>query len=180
MAQAPAANPTDDLLSQLAASEIDRLLAEADKATVVADPAPVAPIADELEPAQAPQSSPTPAASSDTVTEGSEKDALLKAAGFESADHESADACTGDQPSGDERSALLKAAGFESIEDAVAIKSLDDAERPLPVYFKPLVWINAPLASCPEKTRQALGKIGIVTFVNALAVLTYLFIRHKH
>jgi len=189
MAQAPAANPTDDLLSQLAASEIDRLLAESDKPSQPEKPAPAV---------AAPEPAPVSTPPTEAITDGPERQALLKAAGFESndkspSDKPAADAGSGDQPSGDERSALLKAAGFESVEDALnssdplpapaadaEIKPNDAFEKPLPIYLKPLVWINAPLESCSEKTRHILGTIGIATFVNALAVLTYLFIHHKH
>jgi hypothetical protein len=190
MAQAPAANPTDDLLSQLAASEIDRLLAESDKPSQPEKPAPAVVAAPEAVPVSTPPI--------EAITDGPERQALLKAAGFESSDKPpsdkpAADAGSGDQPSGDERSALLKAAGFESVEDALnssdslpapaagaEIKPNGDFEKSLPIYLKPLVWINAPLESCSEKTRHILGTIGIATFVNALAVLTYLFIHHKH
>jgi hypothetical protein len=195
MAQAPAANPTDDLLSQLAAGEIDRLLAEADEAPS-ADPLPppTASIADS--PDADAEALSTPVVSNESLAEGSEKQALLQAAGFESdtkipaASPDAPPADAGENPVGDERSALLKAAGFESIDEAIQdvpvpifgldAETAERPEKPLPIYFMPLVWINAPLAACSEKTRHALGYIGIATFANSAAVLIYLLVHHKH
>jgi hypothetical protein len=166
MAQAPAVN-TDELLSQLAASEIDRLLAEADGKPPTAD--------------EPPEAAPV-------VTEGPERAALLQAAGFQ-ATTAPADPAAG-QPTGDERSALLKAAGFESagaseppppppvatLDEVLA----DDSDRPPPIYLKPLVWISSPLDACPSAVRQMLGRAGLLTLVNALAVLTYVYFFRKH
>ncbi|HEX4052855.1 MAG TPA: hypothetical protein VHX86_01185 [Tepidisphaeraceae bacterium] len=183
MAQAPAVN-TDELLSQLAASEIDRLLAEAD-----GKPAS-APAASAMPDPSANQSA--AATTSEILADGPERAALLQAAGFDAAHGpapESADAAAG-QPTGDERSALLKAAGFESAEappapDAEPALSLadalsDDSYQPTPIYLKPLVWMNAPLDACPSMVRRLLGGAGLVTLVNALAVLSYVFFFRKH
>jgi hypothetical protein len=177
MAQATA-NTTDELISQLASSEIDRLLAESEGNP----PAPATPAAD-----------PT-AASAEVVTEGSERAALLEAAGFESPTP--AEPVKPTEPAApappaeeDERAALLQAAGFESVDapptnspaatpaaDAQAVQDLDY----VPIYLKPLVWINAPLGACPAIVRQMLGNAGIVTLVNALAILTYVCLFRRH
>jgi hypothetical protein len=170
MAQAATAN-TDELLSQLASSEIDRLLAEAD-----GNPAPTD--------AKPSQDSP--------VTNGSERAALLEAAGFETSDPAPAPPPTDSPadtapPIGDERAALLHAAGFESPTDMglqTKANPADDADAQdpdhLPIYLKPLIWINAPLDSCPSVIRPMLGKVGIVTLLNALAVLAYVIFFRKH
>jgi len=50
----------------------------------------------------------------------------------------------------------------------------------LPFYLKPLVWINVPLDSSPAIVRQMLGKVGVVTLINAIAVLAYVFFFRKH
>lgn len=42
-----------------------------------------------------------------------------------------------------------------------------------PFYLRPLQWLNAPFAGLSEQTRMALGKVAIVTFLNAVAVLVY-------
>lgn len=49
----------------------------------------------------------------------------------------------------------------------------------VPLLLKPLVWANAPLAACPDRVREAAGKIAIVTFVNAVGVLVYTFAFHR-
>jgi hypothetical protein len=168
MAQAATEN-TDELLSQLASSEIDRLLAEAD-----GNPAPT-----DAKPSQ-----------DSTVANGSERAALLEAAGFESnapAPSPADSPADAAPPMEDERAALLHAAGFESPTDlGLPPKTIpvDDAEAQdpdhLPIYLKPLVWINAPLDACPPVIRPMLGKVGIVTLLNALAVLTYVIFFRKH
>ncbi|MDQ3439220.1 MAG: hypothetical protein M3478_02585 [Planctomycetota bacterium] len=50
----------------------------------------------------------------------------------------------------------------------------DDA--PLPVYLKPLEWMNAPLEMLPPTLRDVLGQVAILTLVNAIAVLIYVFV----
>jgi hypothetical protein len=177
MAQATASS-TDELLSQLAASEIDRLLSEADaKAEPAPAPAPPAP-----EPVLEKKETPT-----EPVAEGTERTALLEAAGFESKEapaEPAAPPAAAAPPAEDERSALLQAAGFESpggeeTPADVQVATTDDDDR-LPFYLKPLVWMNIPLENSPLLIRQMLGRAGIVTLVNALAVLTYVFFFKKH
>jgi hypothetical protein len=164
MAQAATAN-TDELISQLASSEIDRLLAEAD-----GNPAPM-------------EAAPAEPASNSTSPEGPERAALLQAAGFETAPAPASAAAV--PPPEDERSALLNAAGFESPVElhfekpgAGAVADADSA--PVPIYLKPLVWINLPVDFAPAIVRQMLGKVGIVTMFNALVVLTYVLFFRKH
>jgi len=61
--------------------------------------------------------------------------------------------------------------------DDLAIDSDDDA--PLPLYLRPIEWLNACFDSIPEALLEAAGKIAILTMVNAVAVLLYvLFFRH--
>lgn len=247
-----AAGSADDVLSQLAGSEIDRLLAEADADSAVAS-APLAPDAvesteqkkitpdpreaaavetelgldeasltsqlDELfnqlqqdtapkpvkaappapvEPAAQPtiaQAPPADIASPEAATaEGAERAALLEAAGFDAnaASPESAAAPTpvvateakpetkvgvpapaapAPDPASSERSAVLDAAGFDTS---------PDADAPLPIWLKPLEWINAPVQHCSPAVRQAMGRAAIVTLVNAVLVLSYVAISHKH
>ena len=52
----------------------------------------------------------------------------------------------------------------------------DDGSPRLPLYLRPLEWINFPLSRCPEDARDAVGKVAIVTLVNALAILLYVLI----
>ena len=52
----------------------------------------------------------------------------------------------------------------------------DDAPGKLPLYLRPLEWINLPLSRCTDDARDAVGKVAIVTLVNALAILLYVLI----
>ena len=52
-------------------------------------------------------------------------------------------------------------------------------DRPLPVYLKPLEWMNAPLDVMPTPVRDVIGQIAILTLVNAIAVLIYVFVFRK-
>jgi hypothetical protein len=51
-----------------------------------------------------------------------------------------------------------------------------DDDGPLPVYLKPLEWMNAPLEMLPTTARDVLGQLAILTLVNAIAVLIYVFV----
>ncbi len=55
-----------------------------------------------------------------------------------------------------------------------------DDDAPLPAYLKPIVkpleWMNAPLDLLPSTLRDVLGQIAILTLVNAIAVLIYVFV----
>jgi hypothetical protein len=54
-------------------------------------------------------------------------------------------------------------------------------ERDLPIVLKPLAWLSAPLDRFPDEVRETLGKIAILTIVNALAVFAYvMMLRHGH
>jgi len=54
------------------------------------------------------------------------------------------------------------------------------AEAELPVIFKPLAWLSAPLDTLPEGVREAMGKVAILTLINAMAVLGYVIFVRKH
>jgi hypothetical protein len=50
----------------------------------------------------------------------------------------------------------------------------------LPFPLRPLEWLSAPLEACPESLREVIGKVAIVTLVNAVAVLAYVLLFRKH
>lgn len=79
-----------------------------------------------------------------------------------------------------ERAALDAALGPAAatlVADDLAVDCDDDA--PLPLYLRPVEWLNACFDSIPEALLEAAGKIAILTMVNAVAVLLYvLFFRH--
>ena len=52
--------------------------------------------------------------------------------------------------------------------------------RPLPLFLRPLEWINAPLDAFPESVRNIIGKVAILTTINALSILAYVFFFRRH
>ena len=64
-------------------------------------------------------------------------------------------------------------------QDAHADEIEDDA--PLPILLRPLGWLSAPLNGAPDWVRETIGKVAIVTLVNAVAVIAYVMLfRAKH
>ena len=53
-----------------------------------------------------------------------------------------------------------------------------DTESPAgpPLALRPLIWLNAPLDILPSALRDALGKIALVTLLNAVAVILYVLL----
>ena len=43
-----------------------------------------------------------------------------------------------------------------------------------------LQWINKPFESCPPAARDAMGKIGVATLINAAGILLYVYWIHPH
>jgi hypothetical protein len=62
---------------------------------------------------------------------------------------------------------------------ALAMLSAEDS-GPLPLYLRPLEWLSAPLDACPENVRDVIGKVAILTTVNAVSVLIYVFLFRRH
>jgi hypothetical protein len=143
--------------------------------------------------AEAPVAPDATAAGEAPATEGDEKAALLEAAGFDAKEQKpevaptpqaapavaaevkveapAAPAAAPVETSNSEKSAVLDAAGFENT---------GSDEGPLPIWIKVLMWINAPVNQAAPAVRQAMGRAAIVTLVNAVLVLSYLAISHKH
>jgi len=193
----------DDLLAQLAGDEIDRLLAEAEAGEPKAARAPfhVGPPPnpkDEVETPAAPPQAPvvdappvaeSPAVEAEppppTIDDAAEMDALFSAAVAKDEAAAAAAVAQGvaeadAETSAAERAGLATPAGVAS--PAAAPKSAgplssdeyDDA--PLPFYLRPLEWLNAPLAILPQPVRDVVGKIAIVTLLNAAAILAYVLV----
>lgn len=179
----------DDLLAQMAGDEIDRLLAEQDVdrspkparagggASAPSPPStathpqaqPNPPESDVLtgilgqippEPDAAPHAVSTLASNSNGTPEGKSAAELLD-----------------EELAADEARAALSSARFQADSNAEG----SDAAPPLPFPVRVLAWVSAPLDACPDHVREAIGKIAIITAVNALAVLFYvLFLRPHH
>jgi hypothetical protein len=50
------------------------------------------------------------------------------------------------------------------------------ADRPASFLVRLLELFNAPMSACPESVRESVGKIAVITLVNAVAVLAYVLI----
>jgi hypothetical protein len=77
-----------------------------------------------------------------------------------------------------ERAALVRAKPIQSTQVDLLSDVGDDRE--LPVVLKPLAWLSAPLDAFPDEVRETLGKIAILTLVNAVAVLAYVMLFRRH
>jgi hypothetical protein len=165
--QTPAggAKNADDLLAQLAGDEIDRLLAEG----------------------EAPAGAPPVAPESTTLDEVAANGPVKVAETTEAPEN----------PSAVDLDAVLATAAATPIptpaEQAALAAPIPETEQPadhsppielgdtrLPLILRPLEWLSAPLDPWPDQMRDALGKIGLLTLVNALAVLAYVFLFRKH
>ena len=73
---------------------------------------------------------------------------------------------------------LADAADAAAEQDAAEAADAEKSKRLEPM-IRVLETVNAPMSAVPDGVRDALGKIAILTLVNAIAVLIYvLFIRH--
>ena len=160
------AGGADDLLAQLAGDEIDRLLAESDvepvaveKAATIAADAPVVAATATPTPSLTPTMAPAP----------------IPVKSVPAADPEAQLAI----PS------ISQIATVLDEPEASTTASHHDVEMhhtapPVPIWLKPLQWMNAPLDALPDSLRDLVGKIAIATTANALAVLAYVALFHRH
>jgi hypothetical protein len=163
--QPPAGASADDLLSQLAGDEIDRLLGEAEDPPESA--AEVASAADTTgavveavdPPAVKPALPPVPSGELDQAI-AAHADAVLGPSATP------AEPVARPEPlaTEPERDALLALAA-----DAVE----DDEPASLPLLLRPLEWLSSPLENLSPAARDLLGKAAIVTLVNSAAVIAY-------
>jgi hypothetical protein len=167
LAKAPPGG-VDDLLAQMAGEEIDRLLAESElpqEATSTLQPVSAPLAAPASEPVSAPAIEAPQAPVAEPIASASDLDAAMTSA---------------------ERTALdMPQETAEADAEPSDPFHTDDRDEPsaepggLPIYLKPLEWINAPLDSLPDGVRDAVGKIALLTFFNAAAVLIYVFVVRK-
>lgn len=163
-----ALHPDDPLAGQL-----DSLFEELSKQPdPLAEAAPAGQAAPPPQPAPAAETDPAPTAVAegagsefDDATSATERDRLV--AGL-------------DQETTDPVAAAEAAAEITAAIDG-AVRQAARPGRELPAFvLKPLVWMNAPFAFLPDTLRDILGKVGLVTFVNAVALLAYLRFFRKH
>jgi hypothetical protein len=200
----PAVPPSaDDMLSQLAGDEIDRLLAEAEgqkpAKEVVATPPAVeaAPVVESVgfdskqsaaeidallaqaesnvaPPATAPAEPPVAAVPAAPVT------TVPPVAVVEAPKPAPVPAAVEIAKEIEQSEAERKALRAPEVKADTSPELIFDQTAPLPLVLKPFEWLSSPLDACPEIVREAVGKIAIVTMVNAVAVLSYVLIFHRH
>ena len=195
---------TDDLLAQLAGEEIERLLAEADEptgqhkpvdqpiaqASVSLTPPSSAPVSSLLE---APPTSPTSATAA-APKEEQELSALFTqlegsappppapienpAPTQKVEEPSAADALAQEMLEDDAVSGRGALASDATPSLPAPEQAQDDIHDPLLVRL--LEWLNRPLDNCSDQVRDLLGKIAILTTVNAAAVLAYVIFVRNH
>jgi hypothetical protein len=179
------AQSTDDLLAQMAGEEIDRLLAEADgERPPNPAPAPAAP---------AQRAAPPVAAAETSKSSASQLDGFLGGLATDSGPDPVAQLASSSQspaagaahdgnrpdPLGDDDSAAERGALNSSVAGHAGAAQLPSGELTVPLPVRLLAWVNSPLESCPDQVRETIGKVAILTAVNAISVLVYvLFFRH--
>jgi hypothetical protein len=163
-------NSADDLLSQLAGNEIDRLLAESEGQTPATSAAALASLPSSAE-----------SVGFDSAQSAAEIDALLSAAEQQPTQAETAISPVTFSPADVLNEIENKdAAAADALKVDLSPLLMLDAPPPLPLILKPLEWINAPLDAFPNRVRDAIGKIAILTMMNAIAVMTYVLIFRRH
>jgi hypothetical protein len=65
-------------------------------------------------------------------------------------------------------------------EDEVDLDAGPAEEFQPPLLVRVLEWINAPLSGLSDAAREAVGKVALVTTLNAVAVLTYVLLFRRH
>jgi hypothetical protein len=201
---AASAEKVDDLLAQMAGEEIDRLLSEADDprlgATIVDPPAPprpaakpAAPIDDEISKQLSdlfadadPVSLPAAPASiqsaplAGTVFTPADRQTPPPAAAIVEYDAAGLDGpILPDASTTPEERAALAPQPDDEDQLNLHVGQEDQAEGSA-AYLKPLQWMNTPTEACPDRLRDLIGKIALLTLFNATAVLIYVFFRRHH
>jgi hypothetical protein len=175
VAAAPAAPSADELLAQMAGDEIDRLLAEADNGSpTVAPPiAEIPAVAAIAEPTVVVPGEPTatPAAVPETPKEP-EAPATVSSVDAVAVAETPAPQAPPVESHAVEPAAVAAPALQHHPED-------DEASQSFPALVKLLDVLCSPMESLPSGMLSAIGKIAIVTLVNATGLLVYVkFFRH--
>ena len=65
-------------------------------------------------------------------------------------------------------------------QDAALAMLASESAAPLPLFLRPLEWLSAPLDAFPEGVRDVIGKVAILTAVNAISVIVYVLAFRRH
>ncbi|HEX4796960.1 MAG TPA: hypothetical protein VH370_24430 [Humisphaera sp.] len=86
-------------------------------------------------------------------------------------------------PAPDAAPKIDDAAASEPQSQSVGVDPLEipgDDNRRLPIYLLPLEWLNRPFTFLSDAVRDALGKIAVLTSLNAAALFAYvIWFRHR-
>jgi len=195
--RAATAESPDDLLAQMADDAIDKLIAEAD----AAPPAASGPIADDTPlPAEfnellgdlpAPPAAPQSEASLESVLAAAEANvappapAEAPATELPRAEKSPAEASPAEAPAPEAPPAAAPEPVIETAAEipgtTADVKALlaDDAHASAEkssILLMPLEVLSTPLTHADDKIRNAVGQIAILTLLNAIAVLIYVFV----
>jgi hypothetical protein len=191
--ETPAVNPasTDDLLAQMAGQEIERLLSAADEgdAAAMAEPAASPPVAPKLEQSKSVVAEPKPAtAEPAAAATAHDLDAIFSQLEGPAAGAQPPKKTETGSHTADSSPSVADALAEEMAEDAAlhakssnslsAADSAANAKEPL--VLRLLAWLSSPLDSCSDRVRDAIGKVAILTTVNALSVLAYVLLFRRH
>ena len=186
------AGNADDLLAELAGEQIDRLLQEAGEEKEADAPAGSLPESegrnDRPEKPQAVEADETASRTPDAAEVDSRLEKQLDDLFEQIQPNERAPsqveprAVSQDEAGSDEvRAAGEKEALLGHGEEAEnAHEAEGQGERGgtggVPLWVKPLEWVNAPLAGASQGVRDWVAKVAIITFLNALALMLYVLI----
>jgi hypothetical protein len=172
----------DDLLSELAGAEIDRMLAAADvEPPTVAAPAPppvaVAPPVPPIPPVVAPPVAEVAAAPVPTPIES----APVASAPTVPAPAPEPVVAAPPVATADLDAVLAEASTDHAVAATSADLNLGDPIARIPFLLRPLEMLSAPLDLFPDTVRDLIGKMAVVTLVNSVAIITYVTVfRHHH
>jgi hypothetical protein len=165
----------DELLSQLAGKEIDRLLSEVDEQldAVIgksrkANPSPALALRKYPEARHVSQQE----AGLAQVLEGLEGSGEDRE--FEQRDREADERGEEIEYFGTPVEVFERVTGVEAMRGKVDL--FPDFLEPTPVVLKPLEWVNAPFEGISQAALGAIGKVAIVCFVSAVALLAYVVV----
>ena len=178
----PADGQADDLLSQLAGAEIDRMLAEADVEPAVdlpPPPPPPLPVAAEpavVEPAAIKPAAIEPAAVEPVVALPAAAEPAFAPAVADPTQVPGVEPAT----SIDLNVVLSAAAGEPSPGPETSLDGLLTPSTRASWVVRLLESASAPLDGWPDAVRETIGKVAVVTLANAAAILTYVFVFRRH
>ena len=173
---AAAAGNADDLLSELAGQEIDRMLADSESDRGGVDPIPSQTNLKPLPVAEPSASSPAAVLAKPASTAPANEPKLDKFLGDLAADEKDGEVSVADFAAGKLPGKLDAVPPDELANDGVEFGN----PPAVPFHLRILKWMNSPLDNCSDNARELVGKIAILTMINAISVLAYVLFFRRH